>query len=147
LTRAYHDWFGRTNESSESGNTSGRILLIDDSPFFRNLMAPLLRAAGYDVLTAENADDALTMRDAGEIFDVIVSDIEMPGMDGFDLAREIRENGAWVKTPIVALSSRTSPADIAAGREVGFVDYVPKQDREALLESLSNTIVKMKGAA
>ena len=147
LTRAYHDWFGRTNESSESGNTSGRILLIDDSPFFRNLMAPLLRAAGYDVLTAENADDALTMRDAGEIFDVIVSDIEMPGMDGFDLAREIREKGAWVKTPIVALSSRTSPADIAAGREVGFVDYVPKQDREALLESLSNTIVKMKGAA
>jgi len=147
LTRAYHDWFGRTNESSESGNTSGRILLIDDSPFFRNLMAPLLRAAGYDVLTAENADDALTMRDAGEVFDVIVSDIEMPGMDGFDLAREIREKGAWAKTPIVALSSRTSPADIAAGREVGFVDYVPKQDREALLESLSNTIVKMKGAA
>jgi two-component system, chemotaxis family, sensor kinase CheA len=147
LTRAYHDWFGRTDDAGESGNTSGRILLIDDSPFFRNLMAPLLRGAGYEVLTAENADDALTMRDAGEVFDVIVSDIEMPGMDGFDLAREIREKGAWVKTPIVALSSRTSPADIAAGREVGFIDYVPKQDREALLESLSNTILKMKGAA
>lgn len=147
LTRAYHDWFGRTDDGAENGNASGRVLLIDDSPFFRNLMAPLLRAAGYDVLTAENADDALTMRDAGEVFDVIVSDIEMPGMDGFDLAREIREKGAWTKTPIVALSSRTSPADIAAGREVGFVDYVPKQDREALLESLSNTIVKMKGAA
>lgn len=147
LTRAYHDWFGRTDEGANNGNASGRVLLIDDSPFFRNLMAPLLRAAGYDVLTAENADDALTMRDSGEVFDVIVSDIEMPGMDGFDLAREIREKGAWSKTPIVALSSRTSPADIAAGREVGFVDYVPKQDREALLESLSNTIVKMKGAA
>lgn len=147
LTRAYHDWFGRTDEGANNGTASGRVLLIDDSPFFRNLMAPLLRAAGYDVLTAENADDALTMRDSGEIFDVIVSDIEMPGMDGFDLAREIREKGAWSKTPIVALSSRTSPADIAAGREVGFVDYVPKQDREALLESLSNTIVKMKGAA
>lgn len=147
LTRAYQDWFGRTDEGADNGNASGRVLLVDDSPFFRNLMAPLLRAAGYDVLTAENADDALTMRDAGEIFDVIVSDIEMPGMNGFDLAREIREKGAWTKTPIVALSSRTSPADIAAGREVGFVDYVPKQDREALLESLSNTIVKMKGAA
>lgn len=147
LTRAYHDWFGRTDEGADSGNISGRVLLIDDSPFFRNLMAPLLRAAGYDVLTAEDADDALMMRDAGEVFDVIVSDIEMPGMNGFDLAREIREKGAWKKTPIVALSSRTSPADIAAGREVGFVDYVAKQDREALLESLSNTIVKMKGAA
>lgn len=147
LTRAYQDWFGRTDEGGENGNTSGRVLLVDDSPFFRNLMAPLLRAAGYDVLTAENADEALGMRDSGELFDVIVSDIEMPGMDGFGLAREIREKGAWTKTPIVALSSRTSPADIAAGREVGFVDYVPKQDREALLESLSNTIVKMKGAA
>ncbi|MFT7569643.1 MAG: two-component system chemotaxis sensor kinase CheA [Paracoccaceae bacterium] len=147
LTRAYQDWFGRTDEGAENGGASGRVLLVDDSPFFRNLMAPLLRAAGYDVLTAENADAALSMRDAGELFDVIVSDIEMPGMDGFGLAREIREKGAWTKTPIVALSSRTSPADIAAGREVGFVDYVPKQDREALLESLSNTIVKMKGAA
>lgn len=147
LTRAYQDWFGRTDEGADNGNASGRVLLVDDSPFFRNLMAPLLRAAGYEVLTAENADVALSMRDAGELFDVIVSDIEMPGMDGFGLAREIREKGAWTKTPIVALSSRTSPADIAAGREVGFVDYVPKQDREALLESLSNTIVKMKGAA
>lgn len=147
LTRAYNDWFGRTDEGAEQGHTSGRVLLVDDSPFFRNLMAPLLRASGYDVLTAESADDALSMRDAGEAFDVIVSDIEMPGMNGFDLAREIKEKGAWSKTPIVALSSRTSPSDIAAGREVGFVDYVPKLDREALLESLSNTIVKMKGAA
>lgn len=147
LTRAYNDWFGRTDEGAADGRTTGRILLVDDSPFFRNLMAPLLRASGYEVLTAESADDALTMRDAGEAFDVIVSDIEMPGMDGFDLAREIKEKGAWAKTPIVALSSRTSPSDIAAGREVGFVDYVPKLDREALLESLSNTIVKMKGAA
>lgn len=147
LTRAYNDWFGRTDEGAEQGHTSGRILLVDDSPFFRNLMAPLLRASGYDVLTAESADDALSMRDAGEAFDVIVSDIEMPGMNGFDLAREIKEKGAWSKTPIVALSSRTSPSDIAAGREVGFVDYVAKLDREALLESLSNTIVKMKGAA
>lgn len=147
LTRAYNDWFGRTDEGAGQGHSTGRILLIDDSPFFRNLMAPLLRASGYEVLTAESADDALTMRDSGEAFDVIVSDIEMPGMNGFELAREIKEKGAWTKTPIVALSSRTSPSDIAAGREVGFVDYVPKLDREALLESLSNTIVKMKGAA
>lgn len=147
LTRAYNDWFGRTDEGAALGRSTGRILLIDDSPFFRNLMAPLLRASGYEVLTAESADDALAMRDSGEAFDVIVSDIEMPGMNGFELAREIKEKGAWAKTPIVALSSRTSPSDIAAGREVGFVDYVPKLDREALLESLSNTIVKMKGAA
>ena len=147
LTRAYKDWFSRTDDGQVHGQTSGRILLVDDSPFFRNLMAPLLRAAGYDVLTAESADDALVMREAGETFDVIVSDIEMPGMNGFELAREIRAEGKWSKTPLVALSSRTSAADLAAGREVGFVDYVAKLDRDALLETLSSTLVKMKGAA
>ena len=147
LVRAFKDWFGRTDEGAARGNVSGRILLVDDSPFFRNLMAPLLGAAGYDVLTAESADEALKMRESGEAFDVIVSDIEMPGMDGFDLARTIQEGGSWAETPIIALSSRTSPSDIEAGREAGFVDYVAKVDREALLDTLSTTIVKMKGAA
>ena len=147
LTRAFKDWFRGAGEKSANGRATGRVLLVDDSPFFRNLMAPLLRAAGYDVITAESADQALGIRDAGEEFDVIVSDIEMPGKNGFEFAREIRADGTWAETPIVALSSRTSPADLAAGREVGFVDYVAKLDREALLETLSNTIVKMKGAA
>ena len=147
LTHAFKDWFGRTDEGLATGHSNGRILLIDDSPFFRNLMAPLLRASGYEVLTAESGDEALSLRDAGEAFDVIVSDIEMPGMNGFDLAKTIREGGSWSETPLVALSSRTSPSDLAAGRESGFVDYVAKLDRDALLETLSNTIVKMKGAA
>jgi two-component system chemotaxis sensor kinase CheA len=147
LTRAFKDWFGRTEKGGAKGRTRGNILLVDDSPFFRNLMAPLLRAAGYDVVTADGADEALSMRDAGETFDVIVSDIEMPGMNGFELAREIRGDGSWKETPLVALSSRTSPEDLAIGREVGFVDYVAKLDREALLETLANTITKMKGAA
>ena len=146
LTRAFNDWFSRTGDHSV-GARAGRILLVDDSPFFRNLMAPLLRAAGYDVITAESADAALGMRAAGEDFDVIVSDIEMPGMNGFELAREIRSDGSWADTPLVALSSRTAPADLAAGREAGFIDYVAKLDREALLETLSNTIVKIRGAA
>ena len=147
LTRAFKDWFGRTDERSAGGNVSGRVLLIDDSPFFRNLMAPLLSAAGYEVLTAESGDEALQLRESGEAFDVIVSDIEMPGMDGFDLARTIQESGSWAETPIIALSSRTAPSDIEAGREAGFADYVAKVDRDALLETLSSTIVKMKGAA
>lgn len=147
LTRAFKDWFGRTEKGGAKGRTRGNILLVDDSPFFRNLMAPLLRAAGYDVSTADGADEALSMRDAGEMYDVIVSDIEMPGMNGFELAREIRGDGSWKETPLVALSSRTAPEDLAVGREVGFVDYVAKLDREALLETLANTIMKMKGAA
>ncbi|MEX2455225.1 MAG: chemotaxis protein CheW [Rhodospirillaceae bacterium] len=147
LTRAFKDWFGRTDKAAARGRALGHILLIDDSPFFRNLMAPLLRAAGYEVATAESGDDALSLRDAGETFDVIVSDIEMPGMDGFELARTIRGDGAWRETPLVALSSRTAPEDLAAGRAVGFVDYVAKLDREALLETLASTITKMKGAA
>ncbi len=60
----------------------------------------------------------------------------MPGMDGFALARALREGGAWRDLPLIALTGRAEPADIERGRVAGFTDYVAKFDRDALLESL-----------
>ena len=79
----------------------------------------------------------------GEIedeFDIIISDIEMPEMNGFEFASEIRENGSWSGVPLVALSSRSTPDDMERGREVGFTDYVAKFDREGLLQTLQDTL-------
>jgi two-component system chemotaxis sensor kinase CheA len=104
------------------------------------MLTPLLAVAGYSVTTAEDANAALKMRDNGEAFDVIISDIEMPGMSGFEFAEAVKNDERWHGTPIVALSSHTAKGDLDRGREVGFADYVAKFDRDALLNSLSQTL-------
>ncbi len=140
LTLAFEDWFARVDGHRTDEATSKRVLLVDDSPFFRNMLAPLLNAAGYRVTTAADPHDAFQLRDAGARFDIIVSDIEMPGMDGFDFAEAVKNDAAWGTTPIVAMSSRTSREDIQRGHDVGFSDYVAKTDRDGLIDVLRETL-------
>jgi two-component system chemotaxis sensor kinase CheA len=146
LTQAFRDWFGAPEGSADEGN-GHRVLLVDDSPFFRNLLAPLLTVAGYEVTTAESADRALQLHEEGEDFDVIISDIEMPGMNGFEFAQTVKKMARWQHTPMVALSSHASQRDIDRGRAVGFNDYVAKFDRDALLQTLAETLMDVRGAA
>ena len=72
-----------------------RLLLVDDSQFFRNMLAPLLKASGYDVTLAASADEALALKDRGASFDLIISDLDMPGMDGIALAERIKADPKW----------------------------------------------------
>src|SRR3546814_13938585 len=99
------DWSSDVCSSDLSERRGRRLLVVDDSPFFRNLLQPLLTVAGYDVVCVESADAALELCDAGEDFDVIISDIEMPGMNGFEFASKVTKESRWSSTPIVALSS------------------------------------------
>jgi two-component system chemotaxis sensor kinase CheA len=146
LTIALDTWFSPEKVSAESAKSDGkRILLVDDSPFFRNLLTPLLSVAGYDVTSVDGADKALALCEAGKDFDIIVSDIEMPGMSGFEFAEAVKA-GRWQNTPLVALSAHTSSRDLDRGRKAGFVDYIAKLDRDALLNTLSQTTVT-RGAA
>ncbi|GGF35344.1 hypothetical protein GCM10011611_47070 [Aliidongia dinghuensis] len=141
LMQAYDDWFGsRTEGALDQIARATRVLLVDDSPFFRNLLTPLLTIAGYDVSAVDSADQALDLHEAGEDFDVIISDIEMPGMNGFEFATQVRSDSRWRHVPMVALSSHATPEDLDRGREVGFNDYIAKFDRDALLASLSTTL-------
>ncbi len=140
LTQAYSDWFNSSTREAYEETRIRRLLLVDDSPFFRNLLTPVLTVAGYEVTTVENAADALSACETSDPFDVIVSDIEMPGMSGFDLARTLRNDSRFQNTPLVALSSHASPHDLDRGREAGFTDYVAKFDRDALLASLAQTL-------
>ena len=82
------------------------------------------------------------MRDADAMFEVIVSDIEMPEMDGHEFARAVRAGGLWASLPMIALSARAEPADVEVGREAGFTDYVAKFERDALLESLAQCLAE-----
>ena len=140
LTQAFPDWFGGSEEDA-SGLIAGKhALLVDDSPFFRNLLAPILSVAGFSVTTAESAIEALKMRDRGSKFDVIISDIEMPEMDGFAFAEEVRGDLRWGEVPMVALSAHATDRDFERGRSVGFNDYVAKSDRDELVRSLAMTV-------
>jgi len=141
LTRAFGDWFrSRTDVPFGQADDRHRVLLVDDSPFFRNLMVPLLSVEGYAVETAETAEGALKRRDEGEHFSAIISDIEMPGMNGFDFAQQVRHDARWAGTPIIAHSSHASAADFARGHAAGFTDYISKADRGALLTSLAQIL-------
>ena len=136
LTQAYADWFG--SESTRIGQARRkRLLLVDDNAFFRNLMKPLLDVAGYVVTSATSVEDALRMRDEGADFDIIVSDIHMPGSDGFMFAEAVRSGGRWKDTPIVALAENATAADFERGRQVGFDDCVAKFDRGAIVQTLA----------
>ena len=135
LSHTGGDWF-RGDRKSSAPNEKPRLLLIDDSPFFRHLVVPALSAAGFDVTAVECPAEALRLREAGAEFEALISDIEIPEMDGLSFARNVRASGAWARLPLVALSSRAEPDDVARGREAGFTDYVAKYDRDALLSSL-----------
>jgi two-component system chemotaxis sensor kinase CheA len=148
LMQAYDDWFGtRRDGALDHVARALRVLLVDDSPFFRNLLTPLLTIAGYEVRAVESAARALHLHEAGEDFDVIISDIEMPGMNGFDFAAQVRGDTRWRHVPMVALSSHATPEDLDRGREVGFNDYIAKFDRDALLTALSATLTLQREVA
>ena len=138
------DWFkdhGDDPFGEEAQNTTKRsLLLVDDSPFFRNMLTPLLSVAGYDVTTLDSPIEALKLCESGVTFDVIISDIEMPDMDGFEFAERVKKNSPWKNIPMVALSSHATPQDVDRGIKVGFNDYVAKFDKDTLLNSLSQTL-------
>jgi two-component system chemotaxis sensor kinase CheA len=145
LPLAFADWFSRNELRSDA--LTRNLLLVDDSHFFRNMLAPVLKAAGYEVTTATGADEALARLKAGERFDVIVSDIEMPGMNGFEFAEAVRRDARTAQVPIIALSAVASPATIERGRQAGFHEFVAKFDRPGLIAALKQSTVEWGEAA
>jgi two-component system chemotaxis sensor kinase CheA len=133
LPIAFEDWFYRKDTRATQART---VLLVDDSAFFRNMLTPVLKAAGYQVTTAVKAQDALGLLKSGQRFDVVITDIEMPGMSGFELAEAVRAEPRTAHLPVIALSSIVSPEAVERGRKVGFHDYVAKFDRQGLIAAL-----------
>jgi len=147
LKGAYKDWFkdhGEDDFDREDMKRLRRVLVVDDSPFFRNMLSPLLSVAGYDVTTAENPKRALELAEKGQFFDIIVSDIEMPEMSGFEFVEAVRKQGPWQNTPMVALSSHATKNDIERGMSLGFTKYVAKFDRDTLLNAISSTLAEQR---
>jgi two-component system chemotaxis sensor kinase CheA len=112
------------------------VLLVDDSPFFRNMLVPVLQAAGYEVTAAASAQEALALLQNGAAFDAAVTDVEMPDMDGFAFAEALRADARHADLPVIALSSVVSAESVERGRRAGFHDFVAKFDRQGLIAAL-----------
>ena len=145
LPLAHEDWFQRKEMNAEARKR--RLLFVDDSAFFRNMLTPVLRAAGYDVTTAVNGREALTLVEKADRFDVVVSDIEMPEVDGFALAEALRADPRMALVPIIALTSHSSPAMLEHGSRAGFRTFVAKFDRQGLIAALKDAPFEISKAA
>ncbi len=112
------------------------VLLVDDRLFFRDMLAPILTAAGYRVTTASSGRDALFLLSKGALFHAVVTDTDMPDMDGYTLAREIRRNPRNGALPVIALAANAAPIISEAAAASGMCGVVGKFDRAGLLTLL-----------
>jgi two-component system chemotaxis sensor kinase CheA len=145
LPLAFEDWIHWREQ--RNAQLARPILLIDDSSFFRNMLTPVLKAAGYSVTALGSAHDALTLLRDGRRFDLIITDIDMPGMDGFELTSLVRSDPRTATMPVIGLSSLVSPEAIERGRQVGLHDYVAKFDRQGLIAALKEQTADIDYAA
>jgi len=145
LPLAFEDWLHWRHHPT--GASPRQVLLVDDAPFFRNMLAPVLKAAGYIVTPATSVDEALALLHGNRRFDAVVTDIEMPGRDGFELASAVRANPRTANLPIIGLSSLVSAEAIERGRQVGLHDYVAKFDRQGLIAALKEQTADLDRAA
>jgi two-component system, chemotaxis family, sensor kinase CheA len=107
-----------------------RILLVDDSMVTREMERRLLEDAGFHVSAASDAQEALALL-GEEPFDCVVTDIEMPGMDGFELTAHLRGMEHFAQLPIIVVSTRDRPDDRLRGLKVGADAYLTKQSLDA----------------
>jgi two-component system chemotaxis sensor kinase CheA len=145
LPQAFEDWFRRRDEAKPG--PARTILLVDDSPFFRDMLAPLIKAAGYRVIAVGSGGEALAALKSGKRIDVVVTDVEMPELDGFALAQAMRNAPATAAIPIIALAAMVSDDTIARGRAAGFHDFVAKFDRPGLIAAIKEQSADLEQAA
>jgi two-component system chemotaxis sensor kinase CheA len=133
------DWFEKRDVANALDGEAPTLLIVEDSNFFRNQVKGFIEEAGYKVIDAEDGVVAWNiMNEKGEDITLVVTDIEMPNMDGFELTEKIREDERFQAMPVIALTTLAGEGDVARGKAVGIDDYQIKLDREKLMQSIQN---------
>lgn len=113
------------------------VLLAEDSSFFRRQVKNFLEEAGEVVIDCEDGREAWkTLKESPEQFRLVLTDIEMPNMDGLELTRAIRSENRFADMPIIALTSLASQEDFQRGYDAGVTEYQVKLDREKLIAAV-----------
>jgi two-component system, chemotaxis family, sensor kinase CheA len=144
LPLAFADSFRRREAPAQRPRA---VLLVDDSAFFRDLLAPVIRAAGYGVVTAASAAEGLAALKSPARLDLLVTDTDMPDTDGFEFAAAVRGTPGTAELPIIGLAAMVSVEAIERGRAVGFHDFVAKFDRAGLIAAIKELSADLSEAA
>ena len=121
-----------------------KVLIVDDSKMDRTIMQKSLEPLGVTVIEATNGVEALAIVKSGEhALDAMLIDIEMPRMDGYTLAGEIRKYSKYRNLPLIAVTSRTSKTDRLRGVEVGMTEYITKPYSSEYLENVVRKNIKL----
>ena len=123
--------------------TPPRILIVDDTPANVHILQARLAANGYDIVTATDGEEALAaVREATP--DLILLDVMMPKLDGFEVCRRIRSDATLPFIPIIMVTAKSEPRDIVAGLEAGGDEYLAKPVDQAALVARVKSMLRIK---
>ncbi len=132
---------------SEPASARARILLVDDEPGLREAVQAYLEDSGFEVIPAANAQQALQLLSTTQP-QLIISDIMMPGMDGYQFLAQVRKLDPYSHLPVVFLTAKGMTADRIQGYRAGVDAYLPKPfDPEELVAIVSNLIERSRAAS
>jgi two-component system, chemotaxis family, sensor kinase CheA len=135
---AYPEWGETRPKTTNKTEQADAVLLAEDSEFFRHQVQKYIEEGGYRVFSGDDGVAAWNLLEEHEDeIRLVVTDIEMPRLDGYGLTKKIKADRRFSHLPIIALTSLASDEDIAKGKAVGIDEYQIKLDREKLLEGIS----------
>jgi two-component system chemotaxis response regulator CheY len=127
-------------ENELEGNTMGQVLIVDDSASIRMLLSKTLEDTGYCVTDAENGKAALEVAQQGN-FDLVITDVNMPEMDGLRLVENLRKLPAYRMKPILVLSTEYSQEMKQKGKEAGATGWLVKPfDPQKMVEVVNKVV-------
>ena len=137
------DWFRKDIRSASelSGSGEKTILFAEDSSFFREKIKGFMEEEHFRVFEAEDGQAAwFLLNEKGDEIDLVVTDLEMPNMDGFELTRKIKADLKFYHLAVVALTSLSTKADMDKGEKAGVDEYLVKLNSEKLMEAIQKRL-------
>jgi len=126
------------------GKVRGEILVVDDQPIMLKLLEQILKDR-YDVVALENGREALEWMYSGNIPDLVVADLNMPEIDGFEYIQKIRESGFFYDVPLIVLSGEESSNERIKCLKLGANDYLIKPFNPEELRLRIDNLIRLKG--
>ena len=122
---------------------TAQILIVDDNPHNLKMVSKLLENKGYQILLASSGPEALKIVSEKQV-DIILLDIMMPDMNGFEVCEQLKQNDATKEIPVIFLTAKNETDDIVKGFQMGGVDYITKPFQKEELLARVNNHIKLK---